>query len=872
MKRVFAVVAVCILAAGTAGAQDALRAFRFDDAKVWAARVHPAYVKDVRVEGGALAGTVLGRDPFVTLPFETPLDTGIDQVVEFRARTAAGGMGEIFWQPVDAPAPLQKWSVKFDWIGDGEWHTYRVRPMWHGERRIKAMRLDFAVTDGAERPFALEWVRVVESPLEGSALKEPVSADENPFVAVEMRGKGTDGAVISWATDAVSGLHKKKVRVVADGRFHTYNIDFSAEKEWRGNVAHLNVSGDVEVRGVRVSDDLSGAADVVVEQARLADAVNRVWRKARLLVRLSNIGGTDAEGGVVQVVSAPPGVVVPSARAWGWERLPVVPAGESAQHIIELIPERAVSGDMVIEVVFGDKRQRVSVPVTFTEELKLPKAAYVPEPRPVKSGYEIGALYFPGWSKVEAWEKIWRVAPERKPVLGWYDEANAEVVDWQIKWAVENGISYFLVDWYWDRGAQHHDHWVKAFQRARYKSFLKWAVMWANHNGPGSHSEEDQRKAAAFWCENYFSTPEYYRIDGRPVVVIWLAKNFDDDMGEGGCRRALEVSQEVARAHGHKGIYFIAMKWPEASSDPAIIRKLKSDGFEMTSIYHYMDAAGKAQDSRRFAFDLVADSNKDLWERRHAAGVLPFLPNLSTGWDDRPWHGDRGIEIHGRTVAHFQRICADAKNFADAAGVKNLLLAPLNEWGEGSYAEPCAEFGFGMYEAVRDTFCERPAEGWPLNYAPTDIGLGPYDLPYRPQPALTAWDFKGGAGRQGWTAFMGCKVDEPTAGGWRLVSSTRDPAIAATVTAFRAKRFTALRVRMKTASKGADVCQLFWSAGGTPTERTSITLPLATDGASRDYVFKLSESPAWKGMIRYLRFDPCATADTEVVIESIALE
>ena len=25
-----------------------------------------------------------------------------------------------------------------------------------------------------------------------------------------------------------------------------------------------------------------------------------------------------------------------------------------------------------------------------------------------------------------------------------------------------------------------------------------------------------------------------------------------------------------------------------------------------------------------------------------------------------------------------------------------------------------------------DTFGEKPAEGWPLNYAPEDVGLGPY--------------------------------------------------------------------------------------------------------------------------------------------------
>ena len=77
-------------------------------------------------------------------------------------------------------------------------------------------------------------------------------------------------------------------------------------------------------------------------------------------------------------------------------------------------------------------------------------------------------------------------------------------------------------------------------------------------------------------------------------------------------------------------------------------------------------------------------------------------------------------------AADFRRICADAKKFADETGVTRLLIGPLDEWGEGSIGYPNRELGFGMLEAVRDTFGEKPAEGWPLNYAPEDVGLGPY--------------------------------------------------------------------------------------------------------------------------------------------------
>ena len=111
--------------------------------------------------------------------------------------------------------------------------------------------------------------------------------------------------------------------------------------------------------------------------------------------------------------------------------------------------------------------------------------------------------------------------PVRKPLLGYYDEGNPECVDWQIKWAVENGISCFLVDWYWVQGSQQLTHWFDAYRKARYRDYLKVAIMWANHNPPGTHSVEDWRKRHGHWIDQYFNLPGYYRIDGKPAVFIW---------------------------------------------------------------------------------------------------------------------------------------------------------------------------------------------------------------------------------------------------------------------------------------------------------------------------------------------------------------
>ncbi len=888
--------------------------FSDESSKAWSKQAN--HCKDVRMEEGILKGTMTGSDPFLTSPAFSIAATA-SQVIELRAKCSTGGKGELFWIPAGAGQAQQKWVAAIDWIGDGQWHDYRVSPYWQGEKSISRLRVDFAPPHGGEGTFEVDAIRIVDEAavssgerawrgaglaawrgVEGAtaeakneslvfssdkglvgALLSPalkIPSDETCVVAVEMAVKEGDSACLAWASDAVSGLHQKSFRLKADGRFHTYNIDVGGQKSWSGNIVLLKLVPVVQkgaqatIRSVGVAEEPQGAADVTVEQARLSDAINRAGRVAPLLIQFSNAGGKDAKNVTLVVKRLPKGVSVNAAP--GWEKVPEIPALGSVTHTLELMATKAISGDAEFALT-GDglEGQSVKARIDILPDLKLEKAAYVPVPKPVKSNYEIGALYFPGWSKIEAWARIWPVAPERKPVLGWYDEAKPEVVDWQIKWAVENGLSFFLVDWYWNQGNQHHDHWIKAFQQARYKSYLKWAVMWANHNPAGSHSEEDQRKVAKFWIDTYFNTPEYYRIDDKPVVMIWSPQNMNRDLGADGCKRLLELSRKMAVEAGYKGIYFIAMKWPEASYDPKVVQGLKDMGFDMTSIYHYMDHGGKAENPRRFSFDLVADSNYAQWKGLHETGILPFLPNLSTGWDDRPWHGDKGTEVYGRTVKHFQRICKDAKTFADESGVKRMTLAPLNEWGEGSYAEPNAQYGFGMYEAVRDTFCQKPKEGWPLNYGPQDVGLGPYDLPPPVKDDAREWLFAKGA--QGWYGLMGIGDFMAGEGGLTFKTVSPDPAIARTLDAVPAKQVSQIAVRMRVAdAKPGDGCQLFWQVGSVPAnEMTVLRLPLVADDQFHDYVFEVGKHRQWRGRINALRFDPVNQRGTTVTVESIRM-
>jgi len=904
-------------------------------------------IKDLAVENGVLKGTFTGRDPILYLPkCEFDVRPGVIFEVKLRlTNKTVPTQGELFFANSNE-GPFGGFSGSkmktFPIPADGEFHTIRVVPGWLSEKKIIKLRLDPGTPleeEFGKAGFEIDFIRILdlnydvlpltvpEWTFNGSALPEgwtfipagtekigsapkykigPIRQTDGEFhswCVLEMAAKKGTAARVLITNDSMKEPLEATAELRPDGKTHIYNL-LLLSKEFDPRQAHFITvePSDVEdsgvvLRSVRFVSEPQGGAQLVVRTGGgLSDAIPRAGHPLPFEFMVYNPGGKAAEDLKITDVQLPQGVkLVDSPASEGVQ----LESFETQNFSFRVQAKKAVSGTARVTMRFRDgasgeiQTETLDFPVEILPSLNLPKASYVPEPQPVKSEYEIGALYFPGWGSPEAWERIFPVAPIRKPVLGWYDEANPECIDWQIKWAVENGIQYFLVDWYWNRGNQHLDHWVKGFQKAKYRKYFKWAMMWANHNGAGSHSEEDQAVVTKFWIENYFNTPEYYTIDGRPVVMIWSPEGMDRDLREiyakkgvelkrgEGVKKLLDLSQKMAKEAGLKGIYFITMKWPEASTNASDIQWLADAGFEMTSLYHYMHHGNKAPNSKYFSFDYCVDSIGDYWTARQETGILPFLPNLSTGWDSRPWHGLRQTVIYDRTPEKFRKICEICKEFTQKNGIRNVLLAPLNEWGEGSYAEPNREFGFAMYEAVRETFCEKPATGWPVNYGPADVGLGPYDFDFasrrlKIQDVLNV-TFDDPQAAQPWKGMMGVSEPEIVDGKLIFTTKTNDPAIVAGFANLQASRVSKVTIRMRVTcadgQKPHGGAQLFWSTPLIPaSEATACNVGLIPDGEFHDYVFPVGESHFWQGKISTLRFDPCSIVDAKIEIDSVKME
>lgn len=936
MKRLLGTLAV-LASLVTLAEPTCVKEWVFDNAEqvaAWARKTN--FIEDIRFDEGVMKGTISDWDPWLTSP-EERFKAKPWQYVEVEMKTDLGGDGQIFFTDTNESQYDGFFSnlyTTFRINGDNEWHTYEVHPFWQQETILK-IRLDFAQShrpeDKGHRTFAVRRIRVMDPGYDQLPLTKPqwnfantdagwkafsgdltvssygiaprrtdleaplgieikpvnFTVEDNGFwLGLEMACFGAERATVAWLSTNSRGLRRKTFPVKGDGKVRFYNVDLSDQSTWAGNIYVLAITLNgknaslMTVRQVAINDQPAGPVQLSSPISGLTNALNRAGQECEFMVRVDNKGGKTAKYVKIKQFEAPEGVSL-VLGAGGMEEQDIEPF-ETVDYFFKVKSDHPVSGPYKL-TMGNDNGESVTVEgmMDITPSLNLPKAAYVPEPQPVDTGeYEIGALYFPGWDNRAngGWPRVFTRCPERKPVLGWYDEANPECVDWQIKWLVENGIQYLLVDWYWSKGQIGLEHWIKAFKKAKYRKYMKWAMMWANHNAPGSHSEEDMIAATKYWIENYFNMPEYYTIDGKPVVMMWSVSNMDRDMKDnGGAAHLIAVAQETALAAGLPGIHFSAMKWPEAEVKPDMIQRLKDKGFESTSIYHYMGHGGLADDPSRFSFELVVKTNKDLWKKWHDVGILPYFMNLSTGWDDRPWNDH--LEIYGRTPELFRIICEDAKAYAKKTKhKKQILLSPLNEWGEGSYAEPNREFGFGMYEAVRDTFAKKPKGGWPLNYGPTDVGLGPYDVQF-PQRIRTAprisWDFDDGTA-QGWKSMMGLESFSVADGKLILKTKHWDSAILTNLGKQKAKKFTKLVVRMKTtpsADGKPDKAQIFWATLTSKiTEASSVVRNVPTDGQFHEIVFDFSQNKRFNGFLTEFRFDPSSREGVEIEIDSMKLE
>jgi len=616
----------------------------------------------------------------------------------------------------------------------------------------------------------------------------------------------------------------------------------------------------------------AGEAQLTVKYFGLDEALNRAGREVRLVCDLEVRRGEPARR-LVAAVELPSGVALTSALAI---RRPALERREELAWLVRgLRPGRYTAKLRLTGANFAPLEQEAkllfTVPVSAAPAL-VGGRPYVPEPRPARSNYLVGAYYFPGWKQGVhgGWQPIMDY-PERKPVLGWYQEGTPEVADWHIKWAVEHGISFFAYDWYWDRGARQLDHALHdGYFGARYRKYLKFCLLWANHNPRGSASEADLLAVTRYWLDHYFKRPEYLRIDNKPVVIIFAVDRITEDMGTPAAQAAFAKMRALCRAEGLGGLYLVGCAYPPRER----IAAMQTQGYDAATGYNYAYAGMRPGQGNRAPYDSAIAGYRDIWEEISGYGLLDYIAVTDPGWDSRPWHGESALARTGKSPGKFKRMLELARQFADRHPVgqqrqKLVLVEAWNEVGEGDFIEPHRQAGFGYLDAIREVFTDAPRPHQDL--APGDVGLAAPQWPsLHAWKWLTEWEFDREGEAEGWVPGMGLTDFLVRGGALQAAVKTSDPALWVPVD-FDAEDYPRAVLRMRL-DRG-EMAQLFWTTRTSPeSEPNSLRFPTIADNQYHEYTLDLASVPTWQGEVIRLRLDPNSDPESRVAVDYFRLQ
>lgn len=312
----------------------------------------------------------------------------------------------------------------------------------------------------------------------------------------------------------------------------------------------------------------------------------------------------------------------------------------------------------------------------------LPLLHSIEPPRPLILAHTMPWFEAPPTSRQYGWHwTMGKLQPPKEsasfyhPLMGLYNSHDAEVAECQVQLMKLAGIDGALVDWYgnvdqWDYLFNHEN--TQLLFRTLGRAKMKFGIVYEDQTVPqlikgGKFAEADAVAEGAKlmqWVEaNWFSSPAYLRVDGRPVFLVFGPQ------------------------------YYKEADWPQ------LFDSLKSKPFFYT-LHYRRSTADSAYDwplpdggtvesevKRRSYFDRSKD---------YPSPMPVAYPRF------RDYYRAAGLDYGHGVIDDL-----DGKTFrvslkeALASKPPFVQIATWNDWGEGTQIEPSMEFGYRDLEEVQ---------------------------------------------------------------------------------------------------------------------------------------------------------------------------
>jgi hypothetical protein len=361
---------------------------------------------------------------------------------------------------------------------------------------------------------------------------------------------------------------------------------------------------------------------------------------------------------------------------------------------------------------------------------KQAKAQQAPVPNPPTSNYLIGAFYMPAWRADQShisWISLDHV-PERKPLQGYYDDNSPAAMDWQIKWALEHGINFFIFDWYRCTGndvlyfnlwpcsasfgrAADEAHTAlgsalhQGFFGSRFQDRMNFTIMPTVHLSWNSLTDLENN-LLPFWINRYFKRPNYLKVDGKPVLFLY---GIEDIERVGGTAAITSIRSKVQQA-GFPGIIILGEANSYTLRDLTEETRAKNLGLDYIFQYNnYPWIADGVKRPRPTETEAIR-AQIQAYQYLLSNTPIPFVMAANPMWDRyymayNKYSNPSEPYFHISAV-NYQQVLNNLELIAqqlpaNQLGKKMILVNAWNEFLEGHYIAPTVQYGFDYLKSIR---------------------------------------------------------------------------------------------------------------------------------------------------------------------------
>ena len=345
-------------------------------------------------------------------------------------------------------------------------------------------------------------------------------------------------------------------------------------------------------------------------------------------------------------------------------------------------------------------------------------AFYLPQFHPIPENDEWWGSGFTEWTNVVKAKPLYR--GHQQPVLagelGYYDLRVPEVREAQASLARQYGIAAFCYYHYWFGDGRRLLE--RPFEEvlASGSPDLPFCLCWANeswsgiwHGAPQTTLIE-QRYPGLFDHERHFDRllpafrdPRYFRVDGKPLFVIYLPYAIPD-------LAAMAKRWDVlAKQAGLPGIHLVLHQYGyyPKHHDSGIFGgyttpNLRGPDSPIASRNPY--ERFKAWVRPRLGHPTIYRYDRIIEEmvKPLSDELLENYPCVMPNWDNTPRSGKRGLVWQGSNPEKFRVPLRAAIEYVRSRQPERriVFLKSWNEWAEGNFVEPDARFGRGYLEVI----------------------------------------------------------------------------------------------------------------------------------------------------------------------------